>query len=144
MEKDDSAEKNETFLDIISKHANFGISLLSLLELKALCEKTGNELVLQNIQGFNRVNESSPYEQLQETPFETRDTRFEPSMTTWYVERSEAYPLLKTVVKPDKLEALIAGIERKYPQEIWGENLPELELLQYLFNEQYEAFLQAH
>ena len=63
-----------------------------------------------------------------------------PSLTTKYVSRQEVYDLINSSPHPEKRAEIRAETDRKFPREIWQENVPYFTVIEYLFNNHKEDF----
>ncbi|VVB78805.1 Uncharacterised protein [uncultured archaeon] len=128
-------------IGLVLDQSSFGLKLASLLGLeKKLKPYMCDELKITDTDYLETVSESSPYDPLKGTPYESREEILVPSPVTSYVKRNEVYNSLKTLAKPDRLDQLVAELDKKFPEKLWEDNFPGLETLQYLFNEKKDFF----
>lgn len=82
----------------------------------------------------------SAYEVNKGTGFENQRKRIVRSLTTSHVQRNEIYSAVKVLCKHGHLEEVIQNLDKKFPEKIWENDLPRIETLTYLFNEQRDCF----
>jgi hypothetical protein len=137
----ESQDKTDDLIFYISSNADFELQLSLFLSIDRLYRAFGGSGIHFTFgKTLELITESSEFDQLKGTPFETKEHKLVPAVTTVYVKRDKVYDALKKLTKKDKLDILLGEIEKKYPASLWNNDLPRMELMTYLINQQRECF----
>jgi hypothetical protein len=95
----------------------------------------GLELKMNGAADIVEVRDS-PFEQLSGTPFSNSKRVLANKLLTKSVAREEVYAAIEKFAKPEMVNEIKAAINKKYPPNLeWGDHVPRMESVMFLYNE---------